>query len=47
MTLLPIQAMLFMLLTHLLLAYSDAAPVRELMLQMYKKPSLTQPKLAK
>lgn len=33
-SLLPIHAMRFMLLTHLLLAYNEAAPVRLLMLQM-------------
>jgi hypothetical protein len=36
-----------MWLTHLLLACSVAAPVRELMCQMYKKPSLDEPKLAR
>lgn len=36
-----------MLLVHLLLACSVAAPVRELTLQMYRKPSLGEPKLAK
>jgi len=39
--------MRLMLLVHLLLAYNDAAPVRELMLHMYKKPSLEKPRLAR
>jgi hypothetical protein len=36
-----------MLLTHLLLAYSVAAPVRWLTVQIYRKPSFTEPKLAR
>ena len=45
--LVPIQAILLMLLVHLLLECSVAAPVRELMLQMYKKPSFEEPRLAR
>lgn len=36
-----------MRLTHLLLAWRVAAPVRELMCQMYRKPSLAEPRLAR
>jgi hypothetical protein len=43
----PIQTMWLILLTHLLLAYSVAAPVRALMLQIYRKPSFENPKLAR
>jgi len=43
----PIHAIRFMLLVHLLLACRVAAPVRELMLQTYRNPSLAEPKLAK
>lgn len=46
-SLFPIHAIRLMWLTHLLLACSVAAPVRELMCQMYKKPSLAEPKLAR
>lgn len=47
MRLVPIQAILFMLLVHLLLACRFAAPVRGLMLQTYRKPSLGEPRLAR
>ena len=43
----PIHAIRLIWLTHLLLACSVAAPVRELMCHMYKKPSLAEPKLAR
>lgn len=43
----PIQAILLILLVHLLLACSVAAPVRELILHIYKNPSLAEPKLAR
>jgi hypothetical protein len=45
--LVPIQAIRLMLLVHLLLECSVAAPVRELILQMYRKPSFEEPKLAR
>jgi hypothetical protein len=45
--LVPIHAIRLILLVHLLLECRVAAPVRELMLQMYKKPSLAEPKLAR
>jgi hypothetical protein len=45
--LVPSQAIRFTLLVHLLLECSVAAPVRELMFQMYKKPSFEEPKLAR
>lgn len=42
-----IQAIRLMLLVHLLLECSVAAPVRELMFQTYRKPSLEEPRLAR
>lgn len=47
MRLVPIQAMRLMLLVHLLLECRVAAPVRELILQMYRNPSLEEPRLAR
>ena len=47
MSLLPIHVMRLMLLTHLLLAYREAAPVRGLTDHMCKKPSLADPRLAR
>lgn len=43
----PSQAILLMLLVHLLLANNVADPVREFILHMYRKPSLDEPKLAR
>jgi hypothetical protein len=43
----PIQAIRLMLLVHLLLECRVAAPVRELMLQIYRKPSFEEPRLAR
>ena len=43
----PSQAILLILLVHLLLANNVADPVREFILQMYRKPSLAEPKLAR
>ena len=45
--LVPIHAILFILLVHLLLACKLAAPVRELTFQTYRNPSFGEPRLAK